>query len=38
VLHHDLGDKYRPSPLLRRMVQAGLLGRKSGRGFYHYGK
>ena len=37
VLHRDLGDsKYRPCPLLRRMVAAGLLGRKSGRGFYQY--
>ncbi len=37
VLHRGLGDdKYRPSPLLRRMVQAGLYGRKSGRGFYRY--
>ncbi len=37
VLHRDFGDsKYRPSPLLRRMVQAGRLGRKSGRGFYDY--
>jgi len=37
VLHAGLGDdKYRPCPLLRRMVDAGFLGRKSGRGFYEY--
>ena len=38
VLHAELGEKYRPSPLLRKMVSAGLLGRKSGKGFYEYGK
>jgi 3-hydroxybutyryl-CoA dehydrogenase len=38
VLHRGLGDpKYRPCPLLRTMVAAGRLGRKSGRGFYEYG-
>jgi 3-hydroxybutyryl-CoA dehydrogenase len=36
VLHADLGDKYRPCPLLGRYVAAGWLGRKSGRGFFDY--
>ena len=36
VLHAELGDKYRPCPLLRRMVDAGWLGRKTGRGFFTY--
>jgi 3-hydroxybutyryl-CoA dehydrogenase len=37
VLHREIGDpKFRPCPLLKRKVTAGLLGRKSGRGFYDY--
>jgi 3-hydroxybutyryl-CoA dehydrogenase len=39
VLHEGFHDsKYRPCPLLERMVEAGRLGRKSGRGFYNYAK
>jgi 3-hydroxybutyryl-CoA dehydrogenase len=37
ILYHDLGDpKFRPCPLLRRYVEAGWLGRKTGHGFYVY--
>lgn len=38
ILHQEMGDpKYRPHPLLKKMVRAGLLGKKTGKGFFSYG-